>query len=187
MNPPRNPIIPTVARRAPTPASHGQDDEGGRPTTCKTARAMVAPTISCATYRDHRPLAGCGELCGEDPLQDEVPEVSSNPQFVSSTRRASADRPQGHHQQPGRPTEDSWIEPPTKKDRSYYVGTRPVREWARQEHTLPPHLHIPRDMRTPEAVQLRNQRMHGACRCLGGGLQHRQGHQRVRMDYRLQA
>ena len=40
---------------------------------------MVAPTIPCATYRDHRPLAGCGELCGEDPLQDEVPEAPSNP------------------------------------------------------------------------------------------------------------
>ena len=84
-------------------------------------------------------------------------------------------------EQPGRPTEDSWIEPPTKEDRmhnkmegrwngytffelhspahgaeaaSYYVGTRPVGEWAKQEHTLPP-----RDMRTDEAVQLRNQRM----------------------------
>ena len=99
-------------------------------------------------------------------------------------------------EQPGRPTEDSWIEPPTNEDRmhnkmegrwsgytffelhspahgakaaSYYVGTRPVGEWARQENTLPPHLHIPRDMRVPEAVQLRNQRMQEPVGAWAGG------------------
>ena len=90
-------------------------------------------------------------------------------------------------EQPGRPSEDSWIEPPTRESRmnnkiegrwngstffelhspvhgakaaSYYVGTRPVGEWARQEHTLPPHLRIPEDMRAEEAADLRRRRVH---------------------------
>ena len=90
-------------------------------------------------------------------------------------------------EQPGRPSEDSWIEPPTRESRtsnkiegrwngytffelhspvhgakaaSYYVGTRPVGEWARQEHTLPPHLRIPEDMRAEEAADLRHRRVH---------------------------
>ena len=90
-------------------------------------------------------------------------------------------------EQPGRPSEDSWLEPPTRESRvnnkiegrwngytffelhsqvhgakaaSYYVGTRPVGEWARQEHTLPPHLRIPEDMRVEEAANLRHQRVH---------------------------
>ena len=90
-------------------------------------------------------------------------------------------------EQPGRPSEDSWIEPPTRESRmsnkiegrwngytffelhspvhgakaaSYYVGTRPIGEWARQEHTLPPHLRIPEDIRAEEAVGLRHRRVH---------------------------
>ena len=46
------------------------------------------------------------------------------------------------------------------KAASYYVGTRTVGERAREEHTLPPHLRIPQDMRVDEAVQLRRQRIH---------------------------
>ena len=85
-------------------------------------------------------------------------------------------------EQPGRPTEDSWVDPPTKEDRqdnkvegrwtgytffelrepardaevvSYYVGERPIGEWARRTETLPPHLRIPHDMRATEAAQAR--------------------------------
>ena len=110
-----------------------------------------------------------------------------NSQLVSTTGQTGPDRPQVDHQvhrrgaagqtlrkihglslrhgriecttrlrEDGMATRSSsyTAQPHGAKAASYYVGTRPVGEWAKQEHTLPP-----RDMRTDEAVQLRNQRM----------------------------
>ena len=117
----------------------------------------------------------CHPIHSSYPLRDEQ---------VLTGRRVTIKYLNG--EQPGRPTEDSWVDPPAKEDRQdnkvegrwtgytffelrepardaevvcYYVGERPIGEWARRTETLPPHLRIPHDMRATEAAQARAHRM----------------------------